>query len=247
MGEIEKDISLKGVRLPNSIRQQLRQTRKKLTENKSPPILKKKIKPIGLKQIQSSSTTDTKTPKINSKPGILNKGQKKNKTFKRVRFAVGADAQNDKETPINEGVFTEPPRLRLKNKSSRASNNIGKKGIKSNTNTNTNSTRKTFKIRIINSPSETQHQHPEVEDNIDLNIENIDEIGNGNIDNHAGIGGIDNDDNNSNNNIDKSNNSSVGESPILKDKGHIYALKGTPDGLIKNLTTLTEDVEIYKN
>jgi hypothetical protein len=225
--ELEKDISLKGLRIPNSIRQQLRQTRKKLTEGKPSPLLKKKIKPIGLTQIHRQKATQEST--INTKPGILSKGQKKNKTFKRVRFAIG-----DKESSITDGVFTEPPRLRLKNKSVKSPNHSGKRPIK------LNSIRKTFKIRIINSPPDSETEsgydpdpviipdsvsvHEPVSDSktkndiIDLNIENIDDTIN-----------------------------SVGESPILKDRGHIYVLKGTPDDLIRNLTVLTEDVEVYKN
>lgn len=213
MGENEKDISLKGVRLPNSIRQQIRQTRRKLSDGKPPPMIKKKIKPIGLKQIQATSAnpspdTDKSSPSLLStspiKKGILNKEAKKNKTFKRVRFSVGADAQNDKETPIMEGVFVEPPRLRLKNKTGKS--NKGVKPVKSNT------TRKTFKIRIVS---------------MDTNEENDTEKNDINLDIHP---------------IEDSP-----ASPVLKDRGSIYALKGTPDGLIRNLTTLTEDVEVYKN
>ena len=216
MTDTEKDISLKGVRLPNSIRQQIRQTRRKLSEGKSPPLIKKKIKPIGLKQIGTGTRTETGTvtPSVSTsiskvehplKKSILNKGVKKNKTFKRVRFSVGADAQNDKETPIMEGVFIEPPRLRLKNKSGKIN-----KGIKTIKN---NSTRKTFKIRIVN---------------VDTNkSDNTDEDYNVKLDIHP---------------IDDSNSS-----PVLKDREGIYALKGTPDGLIRSLSTLTEDVEVYKN
>jgi len=219
MAENEKDISLKGVRLPNSIRQQIRQTRKKLSDGKPPPMIKKKIKPIGLKQIQATSSnasldTDKSSNSSSSsaspvKKGILNKGAKKNKTFKRVRFSVGADAQNDKETPIVEGVFVEPPRLRLKNKTGKS--NKGVKPVKSNT------TRKTFKIRIVN---------------VDTHEENDTEKNHVNLDIHP---------------IEDSPTTPETSSPILKDRGSIYALKGTPDGLIRNLTTLTEDVEIYKN
>jgi hypothetical protein len=205
MAESEKDISLKGVRLPNSIRQQIRQTRKKLTEGKSPPLIKKKIKPIGLKQI---TTEIIQQPPIHSKKGILAKGVKKNKTFKRVRFSVGADAQNDKETPIMEGVFVEPPRLRLKNKSGKINKRF--KTVKNN------STRKTFKIRIVNVDTK--------EGDIDTKEEDVE------LDIHP---------------IQDALVSPV--SPILKDRGSIYALKGTPDGLIRSLNTLTEDVEVYKN
>ena len=216
MAETEKDISLKGIRLPNSIRQQIRQTRKKLTEGKSPPLIKKKIKPIGLKQIQSNSVTEklssstsaSNSASLNpSKKGILAKGVKKNKTFKRVRFSVGADAQNDKETPIMEGVFVEPPRLRLKNKSGKV--NKGVKPVKTNT------TRKTFKIRIVNVDTK-EGDIDTKEGDVELDIHPIQE-------------------------------QDAPVSPILKDRGSIYALKGTPDGLIRSLNTLTEDVEVYKN
>lgn len=207
MAESEKDISLKGVRLPNSIRQQIRQTRKKLTEGKSPPLIKKKIKPIGLKQI---TTEIIQQSPIHSKKGILAKGVKKNKTFKRVRFSVGADAQNDKETPIMEGVFVEPPRLRLKNKSGKTN-----KGFKTFKN---NSTRKTFKIRIVNVDTK--------EGDIDTKEEDVE------LDIHP---------------IQEQDFPVSPVSPILKDRGSIYALKGTPDGLIRSLNTLTEDVEVYKN
>lgn len=211
MNDTEKDISLKGVRLPNSIRQQIRQTRKKLTEGKSPPLIKKKIKPIGLKQIGTGTNTNTETTSKQEHPlkkSILNKGNKKNKTFKRVRFSVGADAQNDKETPIVEGVFMEPPRLRLKNKSGKV--NKGVKPVKNN------STRKTFKIRIVNLETDSNKS----EDEINLDIHPIEDS-------------------------PKSPTSPV--PPILKDRGSIYALKGTPDGLIRSLNTLTENVEVYKN
>jgi hypothetical protein len=205
MTETEKDISLKGIRLPNSIRQQIRQTRKKLSDGKAPPMIKKKIKPIGLKHIQPA-TTGTHVPSpINHKKGILSKGAKKNKTFKRVRFSVGADSQNDKETPIVEGVFVEPPRLRLKNKTGRA--NKAGKSVKSN------STRKTFKIRIVDVKESEEEDNENAEEAVNLDIQAIEES----------------------------------PSPILKDNASIYAIKGTPDGLIRNLLTLTEDVEVYKN
>jgi hypothetical protein len=238
-----KDISLKGIRIPTSIKQQLRQTRKKVQNMDKPTLMKKRIKPIGLRDKDFTPNISNKPNKPNkSSPkgnilsnhksnnpikGILSRNNlKKNKTFRKVRFNMEQEGGG-----VIDGVFKEPPRLKMKNTTlkNRKILNIQNQGVEVGVGVSTGGilkkkeslNRKTFKVRFNDDTSQQL--------GVPSSTAQIKE------------------ENKSKNETEKENIIEIMSVPQLKDRGGIYTLSGTPDSLISALDELTRDTYIDKN